>query len=334
MRAALALSLLFVPGVSAAGLEQGNEPSWHAAQVWRQPQGLPQDTVLSLIQTRDGYLWVGTLGGLSRFDGVHFTNFDDRDKRQLRETEIWALAEGNDASLWIGTFGGGLSRFKDGRFTVYGTREGLINDFVTSLCVDRDGGIWIGTDRGLSHFKNDRFTNYTVKDGLQHDAIRGLYTDRDGSVWVGTRQGGLNRIIGGKIEAPRAEGPRPTKIHFIDAGQKGDLWIGTTNGLDRYSGSTFTSSKPLNESSSADVLALIRDREGNVWLGYRNLGLARVRARYDLLPEQRDDLNMVKLSADSLLMAINDVLDFSKSKPASSTSSTSPSICATVSATP
>src|SRR5258705_3424996 len=235
VRAALVLSLLLFFGGSVSALDQEIELSRYGAAVWRQPQGLPQNSVLSLLQTRDGYLWVGTMGGLSRFDGVRFTTFDDRDKRQLREAEIWALVEADYASLWIGIFGGGLSRFKDGRFTVYSTREGLINDFVTSLCLDHDGGIWIGTDGGLSYFKNERFTNYTVKDGLQHDAIRGLYTDRDGSVWVGTKQGGLDRIVGRKSKAPRAEGTLPTtEVSPFHRDRDQALWIGSSDGRCRH----------------------------------------------------------------------------------------------------
>ena len=73
-------------------------------------------------------MWIGTKGGLARFDGVHFTIFDDRDTSQLRENEIWALEEGDDSSLWIGTYGGGLSRLKNGKFTIYTTKDGLIGD--------------------------------------------------------------------------------------------------------------------------------------------------------------------------------------------------------------
>ena len=260
------------------GLEQGTEPRGHGAAVWRQPQGLPQNSVLSLLQTRDGYLWVGTMGGLSRFDGVRFTTFDDHDKRQLRETEIWALVEGDDASLWIGIFGGGLSRFKDGRFTVYGTREGLINDFVTSLCLDRDGGIWIGTDGGLSYFKNERFTNYTVKDGLQHDAIRGLYTDGDGSVWVGTKQGGIDRIAGGKIQAPRAEGTLPTtEISAFHRDRDQALWIASSDGLFRLKDGRIARYTTGDGLSSNKIHFIDGDQKGDLWIGTAS-GLVRYRS--------------------------------------------------------
>jgi signal transduction histidine kinase/ligand-binding sensor domain-containing protein/CheY-like chemotaxis protein len=271
IRAALVLLLIPASVESASAHEQAIESSWHTVEVWRQPQGLPQNSVLSLLQTRDGYLWIGTMGGLSRFDGVHFTTFDDHDKRQLRETEIWALVEGDDASLWIGVFGGGLSRFKDGRFTVYTTREGLINDFVTSLCRDRDGGIWIGTDGGLSRFKDGRFTNYTVKDGLEHDAIRGLYTDSDGSVWVGTKLGGLDRITGGTIQAPRAEGELPTtevSAFYRDRDQA--LWIASSDGLFRLKDGRVARYTTRDGLSSNKIHFIDRDQKGHLWIGTAN----------------------------------------------------------------
>lgn len=180
MAAVLLLALLW--GETAFSQDKSKESAWHSIDAWRQPQGLPQNSVLAILQTRDGYLWVGTKGGVARFDGVRFTTFDDRNKKQLRESEVWALVEGDDSSLWIATYGGGVSRLKHGQFTVYTTKEGLANDYVAALCKDREGNIWIGTDGGVSRFKDGRFTNYTVKDGLVHNAVRGLYAESDGSV--------------------------------------------------------------------------------------------------------------------------------------------------------
>jgi ligand-binding sensor domain-containing protein len=125
---------------------------------------------------------------------VRFTTFDDRDTSKLRENEVWALAEGDDASLWIGTYGGGLSRLKDGNFTVYTSKDGLSNDYITSLCVDKTGGLWIGTDYGLSCFRDDKFTNYNLSDGLQNTTIRSLYLDYDGSILIGSNKGELSRV--------------------------------------------------------------------------------------------------------------------------------------------
>ena len=142
-----------------------------------------------MLLTRDGYLWLGTKGGVSRFDGVRFTTFDDRDKTQLRESEVWALAEASDGSLWIGTYGGGLSRLKDGKFTVYTTADGLVSNYVSSILADEnDGSVWIGTEAGLSRFQHGRFVTYTSKDDPA-PAVRVLHRDTDGSLWIGTIRG-------------------------------------------------------------------------------------------------------------------------------------------------
>ncbi|HKX29313.1 MAG TPA: two-component regulator propeller domain-containing protein, partial [Blastocatellia bacterium] len=190
---ALALSALAFPQ------DRGREQSWHNIDAWQQPQGLPQNSVYAVLQTRDGYLWMGTKGGISRFDGVRFTTFDDARQHELPDNEIWALAEGADSSLWIGSYGGGLTQFKDGLFTTYTARDGLAQDFVAELCIGREGEIWIGTDAGLSRFKDGRFTNYTTRDGLIHNTIRSLYLDRDQSLWIGTQGGGLHQLRDGKI---------------------------------------------------------------------------------------------------------------------------------------
>jgi hypothetical protein len=95
VRRVLFLSLLVGascwPAASSAGQEPG--PKQHIVDLWQQADGLPQNYVFTVVQSRDGYLWIGTRSGLARFDGVRFTSFDDREPGQLRENEVWALAE-------------------------------------------------------------------------------------------------------------------------------------------------------------------------------------------------------------------------------------------------
>jgi ligand-binding sensor domain-containing protein len=114
--------------------------------VWRTEEGLPQNTVPAIVQTRDGYLWFGTELGLVRFDGLRFTVFDKRTTPQLKSNAIYALLEDRGGNLWIGTNGGGLTRFHDGQFQSYGSRDGFSGAAVLSLAEDRAGALWIGTD--------------------------------------------------------------------------------------------------------------------------------------------------------------------------------------------
>src|SRR5688572_28959977 len=110
----LAAALLVIAGALGQAHAGGPEPRWFVVDTWSQKKGLPHNAVTAIRQTKDGYLWIGTLGGVARFDGVRFTVFDESDPTQLRENEVKALAEGTDGSVWIGTYGGGLSRYQGG----------------------------------------------------------------------------------------------------------------------------------------------------------------------------------------------------------------------------
>jgi PAS domain S-box-containing protein len=273
-RLAILLSLFSCLG-AGVGARERSESIWGAAEFWRQPQGLPQNTVLSILQTRDGYLWIGSKGGVSRFDGVRFTTFDDSNKSQLRENEVWALTEGNDGSVWIGTYGGGLSRFKNGQFTVYTTADGLVNDFVANLHTGADGSIWAATDGGLSRFKDGRFTNYTVKDGLSHDALRALYTDADGSLWIGTVRGGVNRFANGRFTIELTEGAAArSEISSIYRDRDGALWIGSFDGLFKAKSGVVTRFTTTDGLTSNRVHFISQEAGGVMWLGTSN-GLVR-----------------------------------------------------------
>ena len=260
---------------TAAAPEARKQLSWHTVQIWAQPQGLPQNSVLSLLQTKDGYLWVGTRGGLSRFDGVRFTTFDDRTEDHLTENEVWALAEDDDNGVWVGTYGGGLSRLKNDTFTsTFTMAEGLVNDFVTTLHKDRDGSLWIGTDGGLSHLKDGRFTNYTVREGLAQDAVRALYTDRDGSLWIGSNRGGISRFQDGLVTSVRLEGPLPSaEVWSIYRDGEGTMWIGASDGLFKMSHGRTVRYTVEDGLSSDRIRFITQGPDGTLWLGTAN-GLA------------------------------------------------------------
>ena len=244
------------------------EPRWRPAGVWRQSEGLPQDSVIAILQTRDGYLWVGTRAGVARFDGVRFTTFDARHKAQLSENEVWALAEGEEGSLWVGVYGGGLSRLKDGRFTTYRAKDGLVDDFVRHLALDAGGALWIGTDHGVSRFKDGRFTSYTKQQGLLDGMVRALLPGPDG-VLVATA-GGLQRIAAGRIEALRLPGEAQRAISTVDVlwrDRRGALWIGSNDGLLRVLDGSTTRYTTADGLSSNAIRQLHEDSAGRLWIG-------------------------------------------------------------------
>ena len=171
--------------------------------VWQRDQGLPQTTVPAIVQTHDGYLWVGTELGVARFDGLRFTVFDKSNTPELKSNVVDALLEDRQGNLWIGTLGGGLTRLSDGRFQTFTTRDGLSNNVVTCLLQDASGDIWIGSyGGGLSRLHDGRFSNYGTESGLADNQVFALASGRDGALWIGTHDG-LNRFAGGRFQTYR-----------------------------------------------------------------------------------------------------------------------------------
>jgi PAS domain S-box-containing protein len=253
---------------SVVHAQEKSKELWQSIDQWQQPQGLPQNTVLSVLQSRDGYLWVGTKGGLARFDGVRFSIFDDREKNQLKEGEVRALTEADDGSLWIGTYGGGVTQLKNGDFTTYQVEEGLIHNFITSLCRGAEGEIWIGTDNGLSSYRDGKFTNYTLKATFDSNAVRALYRDTDGSVWIGFGNGELGVVRGGKIFREDQDRPLSTSgVTSFCKTRDQALWIATQDGLFRRQRGKTARFSTREGLASNKINSLHEDKLGRLWIG-------------------------------------------------------------------
>ncbi|MEO8352004.1 MAG: two-component regulator propeller domain-containing protein [Chthoniobacteraceae bacterium] len=135
--------------------ESANEDTSYLVKNWRTIDGLPQNWVRAIEQTSDGYLWVGTRGGLSRFDGVRFTNYGLADG--LKGLLIMDLREDGQGGLWIGTLGGGLSHWSNGVISTLTTADGLAHNDVMALATADDGGLWVGSKGGAAALGTKRF---------------------------------------------------------------------------------------------------------------------------------------------------------------------------------
>ncbi|HEV2178619.1 MAG TPA: two-component regulator propeller domain-containing protein [Terriglobia bacterium] len=275
---AFAAALFLAPARGEAALDPVRAITQYVHDVWQTDAGLPQNSVLTIAQTVDGYLWLGTEEGLVRFDGARFSVFDKSNTPTLKSNVIMALLAGRDGSLWIGTSGGGLNRLKNGQFALYTTQQGLSNDSVLSLYEDRAGTLWIGTDGGgLNRFKDGRFTAYTSKDGLSNNAVFAICEDHAGNLWLGTHDG-LNRMTGGKIVSySTADGLPNGYVRALYQDRDGSLWIGTNEGgLTRLRGGKFTTYTTRDGLSSNAVWSLYEDAQGSLWIGTGAGGLDRL----------------------------------------------------------
>ncbi len=272
--ASLTLVALLPASVAAQSLSPRKVYGRYQQSVWQEQQGLPQNAVQGMTRTRDGYMWLGTVDGVARFDGVRFAVFNSTNTPEIRGTIISSVYEDRAGVLWLATDNGGLTRYADGRFTAVTTADGLVDDHPRALLQDRRGDLWIGTVGGLSRLRDGRFTNYTEKDGLPNPFVTSLAEDSEGSLWVATL-GGLARVTDGRITSYTERDGLPLgRLHAVRWDPAGQLWIGGDSGLVRWANGRFTwgARERLPE---LPVLSLCVDREGTLWVGTWDHGLLR-----------------------------------------------------------
>jgi diguanylate cyclase (GGDEF)-like protein len=264
---------------SASALDPEKALTQYTHQVWRAEEGLPQNSVQAIAQTRDGYLWLGTQEGLVRFDGVRFVVFDEKNAPVLKNTNVLALCAGANGDLWIGTRGGGLVRLSNGVFTQFLKSEGLPNDFVRSVFEDSRGRLWVGTEGGLARLEQGRFVPVHPLPAASSPEVVLAIAESGDDMWLGTDGAGLLRLRGQKTESfTRKDGLPSDVIRCLHADPDGTLWIGTRGGgLVRLRRGQFTSFPTQGGVwNTIGSGAIHRDRDGNLWVGTRGGGLLRL----------------------------------------------------------
>jgi len=246
---------------------------------WGTEAGLPQNTVNAIVQTRDGYLWLGTRDGLAHFDGLRFTVFGLPEG--LPSVDVAALVEDHAGTLWIGTVGGGLARWAGGRIERVGP-PGLETgaDTITTMVEDHEGRLWIGTPAGLAVWAAGRLVRSDELAPLEHAHIRTLYCDRRGVVWIVAVTQGLYSFKSGRL-TPRPGPPGVEKVvaHCLFEDQRGDLWaaVGNSRILRGHEG-TWRVYDERDGVPYAYVTSFAEGPDGEIWAGSLDDGLYRLRA--------------------------------------------------------
>ncbi|MBU8896686.1 response regulator [Corallococcus sp. M34] len=273
----LVVLLLGAPGLT---LDAHRRVTQYVHDVWQSEDGLPQNTIFSMAQTRDGYVWLGTFEGLVRFDGARFTVFDRRNTPELRSHAVSALLEDASGTLWVGTERGLLAYGHGGFVRAHGAASPLADVKVTVLALS-DGVLWVGTREGLWQVpltEGATAQRYTEAQGLPSNIIHALASDAAGGLWVGT-DAGLARLVGGRVEPAPFPFPgqeaAPPSISALREDAAGVLWMGTAVGLFSWAEGRVTRYTEAEGLPAGPIGALLTDRHGNLWVGTRRGGLVR-----------------------------------------------------------
>ncbi len=235
----------------------------YTRRLWRATDGLPDQTVQATVQTPDGYLWIGTKGGLLRFDGNHFMVYDHENTPGLSESSVNCLFVSHDGSLWIGTEGGGLLRLAHRSFRSYPTADGASNGFIRAIYEDNKGVVWVGADQGLFQVAGASLKRIDGTNGVPAVFVRSIIQDRAGDVWVGGTR--LLVFDGGKAhEYPLPGGPSRNLVTAMVQSGDGTIWAGTLSGL--YS---VTGAGALHKAADITwpVQVLCEGTDGRLWVG-------------------------------------------------------------------
>ncbi len=266
------LLVLALAATPARALDPGRPLSTCAHRVWSAESGLLQDTASALLESRDGFLWIGTEEGLVRFDGARFTHYSRVNAPAFTNNEVRCLADTPDGALWIGTSQPGLFRFYRGVFTLLGPEQGLPDSPIRRLLRGRDGTLWVAPDDGpLFHLEGDRFRPVPSDAGRLR--IRALTQAPDGTLWVGSADSGLWRLQRGRLVlAALARG----EISALDVAADGQLWVGTrSDGLLTLTQGRLEAPPWTRQLPATAILTLLTDRQGSLWIGTEREGIFR-----------------------------------------------------------
>ncbi|MGD0445754.1 MAG: two-component regulator propeller domain-containing protein [Edaphobacter sp.] len=271
---------------------------------WTADSGLPENIIRGIIQTPDGYLWVATLNGIARFDGVRFKVFDKSNTPGIAVNRFAAMVHGDGADLWLYTESGAITRYHRNEFHTFGDAEGSPSGSVHGITNDSYGHIWIlrdekifqwneGTGRfeptangaevqyrslnwngtgfwgvlgqKLYCFVRGKLSIHVVPDYIPLTNVRKVAAGGDGVIWLNLSDGRFGRLFDDKWQLYSE--PVQTPLQGTRRSWKARI----DNHLDR---TLFFPSGGFEKSIHYNII--IGDNEGNTWVGSEDQGLFRI----------------------------------------------------------
>lgn len=261
--------------------EQEEVPvSNYQIKTWQSDAGLPHNTVTSLIQTLDGYLWVGTADGLARFDGGEFKVFRSTDTPALGSGRIRSLSCGRDGVLWIITEEGSLVRHEAGKFTMLRlSSDANKPDAFTGAAEDLTGALWLSTAaREIARWDGRDYKIVARGSGPEPMELRG---GADGNPVV-VSSDGLKRVEGESLVSVFRNETKTTG-RFLCTGANDTYWFQSNRDTIRWSADGVAKQAGWPTPDGIEIRSAREDRTGRVWLSSQGGGVFRKDVRGSLL---------------------------------------------------
>lgn len=252
--------------VSTHSLDPNKKLSQYILEHWDTERGLVSNNVRRMLQTRDGFLWLGGFGGLTRFDGMRFTTYNKRVEEVFKTNSVFALAESPDGTLWIATEGSGLLSYNKGQFKSLGDEK----LFVTSFFAESKGKFWVGTrNAGLYMLSPEKGILHALDyKELTKTSVFCIRQDGRGRLWFGTDNKGITYLENNKfVSIGKEQGLPAGNVVDIFHHKNGEIWVGTTEGLAIGNGHSF---KIEPQFAKSIIYKIVQDSWGSIWLATSN----------------------------------------------------------------
>ncbi len=264
-------------------------------RVYNVPDGLVQSQVKTILQDDDGYLWIGTMDGLSKFDGHTFENFTR--ENGLPDNYITSSFKDTQGHLWFSFATGVIAQYnwQTKQFEIVVSLQDSSHSslpFITGFLREDDGTFWISTaTQGLYCFRDSTLTRYTDRNGLPGNSIHAMLMDRFHRLWLGTNSGVTILRTSQPIQKnsfltlTSEHGLIKGAVFSLVSDLAGDIWVGTTRGISRVhlksadlSPSAFSFQTIQKGLRQPVTIALLADRSGMVWAGSPDSGITILKA--------------------------------------------------------
>ena len=250
--------------ISYEQLKAARPISQYTIKEWNMESGLPNNAIMDIEQTAEGYLWLATYNGLTRFDGIEFQVYNRSTSPEFVTNSISALVVDDQNNLWVGTNGGGLLRYFQGSFTRY-PADSINGSIITALAKGDDGVIWIGTRQGLVKFEDGVFGKVGFEE-LQNINITSMHYDQQ-RLWIGTNTMGVFVVDDqGVINFTREHGLNSNFVYSVFVDSRDQVWIGTDRGVSLIGSSGFQSFENDENAPKSYTNSFLEDTQGNIWL--------------------------------------------------------------------
>ena len=270
-----AFFLVLFGAVCPAGAQSLPQSS-HDLRVWQAEDGLPENKVVGVAQTPDGYLWVATPSGVVRFDGMRFQEVTPVNSAGLATSLIEVLLADREGRLWLAKDRGALVCIDGTQMRALTPADGLPRlETARAMAEDGDGGLWISYSQGsLVRIKDWQVKDFSKEPGLPAapaGTASSLAADRDGRVWY-AKNGRVGVFRDGKFQL---QAGLPTRVVRLAPAWRGGIWLAAGQDVFHLNeGKAMVAVGKLPVSgASGEPSAIFEDKSGAVWVGTDSAGL-------------------------------------------------------------